>query len=133
MRPFVSKTGTSGRAVYSSSFRSEQPDRWPRLGYSASMSRSLALLLMVLLPVSSAGAQTFETAGVRALGMGGAFVAVADDVSAVWWNPAGLATGPFFSLAIERSTFARRSPRLFGDPPSAERSAFFLAAASLPL
>ncbi len=28
--------------------------------------------------------------GARALGMGGAFVGLADDVSAVWWNPAGL-------------------------------------------
>jgi hypothetical protein len=41
-----------------------------------------------------AGAQpTFESAGVRALGMGGAFVAVADDATATHWNPAGLATG----------------------------------------
>ncbi len=29
--------------------------------------------------------------GARPLGMGGAFVAVADDVNAIWWNPAGIA------------------------------------------
>jgi hypothetical protein len=29
--------------------------------------------------------------GAKAIGMGGAFVAVADDASAVFWNPAGLA------------------------------------------
>ena len=30
--------------------------------------------------------------GARPLGMGGAFVAVADDANAIWWNPAGVAT-----------------------------------------
>ena len=38
-------------------------------------------------------AQVFEATGQRALGMGGAFVAVADDATATYWNPAGLATG----------------------------------------
>ena len=28
--------------------------------------------------------------GARPLGMGGAFVAIADDINAVYWNPAGL-------------------------------------------
>lgn len=41
----------------------------------------------------SATAQVFESVGTRALGMGGAFVAVADDATATYWNPAGLATG----------------------------------------
>src|SRR5262245_7243593 len=36
--------------------------------------------------------QPFESVGLRALGMGGAFVGVANDVTAVYWNPAGLAT-----------------------------------------
>jgi tetratricopeptide (TPR) repeat protein len=30
--------------------------------------------------------------GARPLGMGGAFVAVADDANTIWWNPAGVAT-----------------------------------------
>jgi hypothetical protein len=45
-----------------------------------------------------AGAQTFGGIGTRAEGMGGAFVAVADDASAIYWNPAGLATGATFDL-----------------------------------
>ena len=49
------------------------------------------------------GAQTFETVGIRALGMGGAFVAVADDPSATYWNPAGLATGDYFGGLLERT------------------------------
>jgi hypothetical protein len=46
-------------------------------------------------------AQSFDVVGVRAQGMGGAFVAVADDSSATWWNPAGLATGAFADTTIE--------------------------------
>jgi hypothetical protein len=33
----------------------------------------------------------------------GAFVAVADDASAVYWNPAGLASGAYFSLLLDRT------------------------------
>jgi hypothetical protein len=33
--------------------------------------------------------------------MGGAFVAVADDETASWWNPAGLAHGPLFGSQLE--------------------------------
>jgi hypothetical protein len=53
---------------------------------------------------SVAFGQPVETLGARASGMGGAFVAVADDASAVYWNPAGLASGAFFSLVVDRST-----------------------------
>jgi hypothetical protein len=49
-----------------------------------------------------AAAQMFEAMGTRAQGMSGAFVAVADDASATWWNPAGLATGAYFSVLFER-------------------------------
>ena len=36
--------------------------------------------------------------------MGGAFVGVADDASAVYWNPAGLAGGAYFSLVLDGNT-----------------------------
>ena len=66
--------------------------------------RRAVLTSATILVWASAGAdaQPFEQAGVRAQGMAGAFVAVADDASAVWWNPAGLASGPFFNLVLER-------------------------------
>lgn len=48
-----------------------------------------------------AHAQVFESVGIRAQGMGGAFVAVADDATATFWNPGGLATGAYFNALIE--------------------------------
>jgi hypothetical protein len=49
----------------------------------------------------SAEAQPADALGVRAQGMGGAFTAVADDATAAWWNPAGLAGGSYFSSVLE--------------------------------
>jgi long-chain fatty acid transport protein len=55
--------------------------------------RSSLLGLAVLLVTSGAQAGGLYTAdrGVRPLGRGGAFVAGADDLGAIWYNPAGLA------------------------------------------
>jgi hypothetical protein len=61
-----------------------------------------ALCLACWLPAAPANAQATERIGPRAPGMGGAFVAVADDSSAVWWNPGGLAAGAFFDLSITK-------------------------------
>jgi len=60
------------------------------------VTRMALLCLLVAIPAHS---QIVETVGSRALGMGGAFVAVASDSSATWWNPAGLAAGPFVDIA----------------------------------
>jgi len=53
--------------------------------------RILLLLILLLAPVTSraAGFLIFE-GGAKALGMGGAFTAQADDPSAIFFNPAGL-------------------------------------------
>ena len=63
---------------------------------------ALAAVALLALAAHSAEAQTFEGPGARAQGMG-AFVAVADDASAVYWNPAGLASGAYFSLVVDRT------------------------------
>jgi hypothetical protein len=65
---------------------------------------TLAALIASLAFAAPAKAQVFETVGGRALGMGGAFVAVADDVTATYWNPAGLAVGGLVDAAVQRST-----------------------------
>jgi hypothetical protein len=65
---------------------------------------SMVSLISFLLVAPYAHAQIYEAVGTRAQGMGGAFVAVADDASATWWNPAGLASGAYFGSVIERST-----------------------------
>lgn len=65
-------------------------------GSDRSRAGGLALLLAISLvaagPASAAGFSIFE-AGSRSTAMGGAFVAHADDLSAMFYNPAGLAQG----------------------------------------
>lgn len=60
--------------------------------------------------------------GARAIGMGGAFIAVADDATAASWNPAGLTQlrKPEFSFAY--SYFRRRDEFRVSDHPEATGS-----------
>ncbi|HEY3820603.1 MAG TPA: outer membrane protein transport protein [Polyangiaceae bacterium] len=57
--------------------------------------RALAALIVLLLTAASASARAaglyFSDRGVRPMGRAGAFVAGADDLGAIWYNPAGLA------------------------------------------
>jgi hypothetical protein len=71
-------------------------ERWRRL---------VGVVLLFLAPTVTADAQIVEAVGSRALGMGGAFVAVANDSSATWWNPAALAAGPFVDVGWGRNLF----------------------------
>lgn len=85
----------------------------------------LVILLFAALAGDAAG-QSMETVGTRAQGMGGAFVGVADDASAVYWNPAGLARGAFFSLVLDRATAE------MADPSAAGRREGWLLALTTP-
>ena len=81
-----------------------------------------AVVMFGLMP-AGADAQTFDVTGTRAAGMGGAFVAVADDATALYWNPAGLASGSYFSLALDRAG-QRAIPET--GPLGTRQSSFFL-------
>ena len=70
----------------------------------------------------SAEAQTFEGPGSRAQGMG-AFVAVVNDASAVYWNPAALASGSYFSLVFDRTAGQTDE----GEARAGSRSSWLLA------
>src|SRR5947208_12622874 len=86
--------------------------------------RRIAAAVVLLGCATGARAQTFEAVGTRAAGMGGAFVAVADDASAAYWNPAGFATGSYFSLVLDRNSAEVNPP---GDGAASSRSGFLLA------
>ena len=91
----------------------------------------VALLLIACPPAALAQAEA--PVGVRAAGMGGAFTAIADDASAVFWNPGGLASGAFFSVLLDRNSMDDRSATLIalGTPPLA-LSYYRTATAALP-
>jgi hypothetical protein len=78
----------------------------------------------------SAAAQPLDQLGNRASAIG-AFVAVADDASAVVWNPAGLINGPIFNILLDfgRSTAA---PARLGAGLSAARFGHSLLALGVP-
>ena len=89
------------------------------------MRRSLLVLLMLVVPASGASAQhIFESVGERALGMAGAFVGVADDATAVYWNPAGLVSGQPIGATIgwHRSRFGNRDATPFPGAKSEQSS-----------
>lgn len=92
---------------------------------------SSVFLLMAVVPLLAPAAvagQTFAAVGTRAAGMGGAFVAVADDATAIYWNPAGLAAGSYFSLVLDGLKL-EATP---GDLPQGSHDSSFLVGLAIP-
>ena len=77
----------------------------------------VAVLVLLSLPIPSEAAQVFEKVGTlggqslkigvgaRAAGMGEAYVAIADDATAVYWNPAGIARLSGQSISINHTAW----------------------------
>jgi hypothetical protein len=93
-----------------------------------------AFLCIVFAMVQPAFAQTsFEAVGSRALGMGGAFIAVADDPSAVFWNPAGLAGGQPAGATIEWVRFRFGNQESTPSPGPWRQSSKFVSLGTWPI
>jgi hypothetical protein len=73
------------------------------------LTAAAAVLVLLAATVAPAGATKYAgeflkvQVGARALGMGGAFVAVADDATAPYWNPAGLVYLPYREVLPQHS------------------------------
>jgi hypothetical protein len=82
---------------------------------------------------SLAAAQGFELVGARPRGMGGAFVAVADDASATWWNPAGLPATLIFDAVADLGALEAVPDRRIEDTSKAGQARAWQVAAAFPV
>ena len=78
-------------------------------------------------------AQGFELVGARPRAMGGAFVAVADDASATWWNPAGLPATLIFDGVADLGALNSIPDRPIEDAGTAGKQHAALVAAAFPV
>ena len=85
-----------------------------------------AVLILALEGVASAQGDV----GTRASGMAGAFVAVADDATAVYWNPAGVGTGSLVSVVLDAGRFRLGSTSSQGTPGKEDTSAIVALSAT---
>lgn len=98
---------------------------------SGETQRALALSACFVLGVWCDDVQAQARPGSRPAGMADAFVAVADDGSAVYWNPAGLVAGPIFNIQADFGQ-VDSEPGGVDDPTSGFRSSATLVAMSVP-
>lgn len=87
------------------------------------LSRWVLVIALSLLCVTGARAQeeraigNFAGVGVRAMGMGGAFAGVANDFTAIYWNPAGLAQMSNREVRVSFLRNGRKTKSTFNDNP----------------
>lgn len=81
---------------------------------------SVAVFCLALSSLALANGLNLNSLGTRALSMGGAFVGLADDFSAVYWNPAGIARfkkqyfGFYGTDVIPAGTYLMQAPSAAG-------------------
>jgi hypothetical protein len=100
------------------------------------MVQKIAIVAFVVLLASASTpdelvAQPLDQLGNRAAAIG-AFVAVADDASAVAWNPAGLINGPIFNVLLDFEHGQGEPPSVLTATDPAGRTGTLLLAAGLP-
>jgi F plasmid transfer operon, TraF, protein len=92
-----------------------------------------AVLLAFAFSPAYLAAQPLDQLGNRAAGLS-AFVAVADDASAVAWNPAGLVNGPIFNILVDLGHGGAEPPSiLIATGPAGQTGTLLLAVGFPPL
>ncbi|MGA1823060.1 MAG: hypothetical protein ACMUIP_00260 [bacterium] len=71
------------------------------------MKKTVATILLSTVFIMSHAASALSCVGARPMAMGGAFIAIADDVNAVYWNPAGLSQLQQKEVTFTRTIFNR--------------------------
>lgn len=86
---------------------------------------SFSIMMFLFIQLNSAFAFEFATSpnpvgsGARAMGMGGAFIAVADDATAASWNPGGLVQLKTPEMSVVGNWFHKTEDNDFGHHPEA--------------
>jgi hypothetical protein len=110
-----------------------EPDTLKRMFRRAFPLAALALAVGLVSPSPAHAQLIFESIGMRALGMAGAFVAVADDATATYWNPAGLPSGGPAGMTLEWNRFQTGNQKAPPTPGPSLGTATFTSLGTWPV